>query len=119
MPHPSCPVPRLSPLIVAQAALVCAAVLIVSGVVNAWLELGSIDALWSSAYGRTLLVKLALLLPVALLGAYNRQRVVPALEEANGAARLRRTATIELAFTALVLLATAVLVATPTPLEGG
>ena len=102
-----------------RAALVCAAVLIASGVVNAWLELGSIGALWSSAYGRTLLVKLALLLPVALLGAYNWRRVVPALEEANGAARLRRTATIELALAALVLLATAVLVATPTPLEGG
>jgi putative copper export protein len=85
--------------------------------VNGWLEVRELGALWSTAYGRTLLVKLALLLPVALLGAYNWRRVVPALEAEGGAARLRRTATVELALGALVLLVTAVLVATPTPQE--
>jgi putative copper export protein len=99
------------------AAVVCAAVVVLTGVINASFELGTLGALWSSAYGRMLLLKLALLVPVALLGGYNRWRVVPAIEGAGGAARMQRTAAVELAFAALVLLATAVLVATPTPLE--
>ena len=99
------------------AAVVCAAVVVLTGVINASFELGTLGALWSSAYGRMLLLKLALLVPVALLGGYNRWRVVPVIEGAGGAARMQRTAAVELAFAALVLLATAVLVATPTPLE--
>ncbi|GLC25198.1 CopD family protein [Roseisolibacter agri] len=95
-------------------ALACAAVVALTGGLSAWLHLGALDALWRSAYGRTLLVKLALLVLVAAAGAYNWRRVRPALGDASGAARLRRSATVELALGALVLVVTAVLVATPT-----
>jgi putative copper export protein len=44
--------------------------------------------------------------------------VRPALGDDAGTARLRRSAAAELAVGALVLLATAVLVATPTPVDG-
>jgi putative copper export protein len=65
-----------------------------------------------------LLLKLAVLSPVAATGAYNWLRVRPALGGDAGAARIRRSATAELAVGALVLLATAALVATPTAMEG-
>ncbi|MGZ8377293.1 MAG: copper resistance CopC/CopD family protein [Gemmatirosa sp.] len=95
-------------------ALACAGLVAVTGGISAWLHLGGLDALWGTAYGRTLLVKLALLAPVAALGAYHWRRVRPTLGDEGGARRLRRTSTIELAIGAAVLATTAVLVATPT-----
>lgn len=95
-------------------ALACAALVAVTGGVSAWLHLGTLAALWTSPYGRTLLVKLALLSLVALAGAYNWRRVRPALADEAGVRTLRRSATLELLIAAAVLAVTAVLVATPT-----
>jgi putative copper export protein/methionine-rich copper-binding protein CopC len=95
-------------------ALACAALVAVTGGISAWLHLGAVDALWTSAYGRTLLLKLALLLPVAALGAHHWRRVRPALGDEAGARGLRRSSAVELAVGAAVLATTAVLVATPT-----
>ena len=98
------------------AALAFAGVVVLTGSFSAWLHLGSFDALWHSTYGRTLLIKLALLIPVLGAGVYNWQRVRPSLGSAEAARRLRRSATVELTIGGLVLLATAVLVAVQTPL---
>ncbi|MEO6528805.1 MAG: CopD family protein [Gemmatimonadaceae bacterium] len=95
-------------------ALVFAGITVLSGVVSAWLHLGTLPALWQSQYGQRLLIKLAVLSVVAGTGAYNWLRVRPRLGTERGAARVRRSATVELAVGALVLLVTAVLVATPT-----
>jgi putative copper export protein len=84
----------------------------------AWFHLGSVGALTTSAYGRTLLVKLALLALVVATGAYNWRRVRPNLVDGCGARRLRRSAWVELAVGAAVLAVTAVLVATPLPMDG-
>jgi copper transport protein len=54
-------VDRFSPL-----ALGAAAVVTTSGVIVAWLYVGSLDAMWTTAYGRVLSMKLA---AVALVGA--------------------------------------------------
>ena len=70
-------------------------------------------ALWTTPYGRTFLVKLVLVLGVVALGAWNWRRVRPALGDAAGAARVRRSATAELAAAALVLVTTAILVGMP------
>jgi copper transport protein len=96
-------------------ALACAAVAAATGGVSAWLHLGAPAAFWSTAYGRTLLVKLALVAPVAATGAYNWRRLRPALAAGREDVTrlLARTATVELVVAALVLAATAVLVATP------
>ena len=99
-------------------ALGCAAVVALTGVVSAWLHLGGLGALVGSGYGRTLLIKLAALLPVAAIGAYNWRRVRPTLADGSGAHRMRRSAAAELALGVVVLAVTAVLVATPTPLDG-
>lgn len=98
-------------------ALVFASVVVLTGIASATLRLGSVAALWTSVYGRTLLVKLVLLLGVLGTGAFNWRRVRPALGSEVATTRLRRSATVELAVAVLVVIVTAVLVATPTPAD--
>ena len=59
-------VPRFSRLAVA-----CVAVLVVTGAYQFWLHVGSIEALFTTVYGVTLSMKLALILPLLALGAFN------------------------------------------------
>lgn len=98
-------------------ALAFAGLVALTGVFAGWLHLGAVSALWRTAYGRTLLVKLGVLSVVAATGAYNWLRVRPALGDTAGAARLRRSATVELAVGVVVVAVTAVLVATPTAMD--
>ena len=98
-------------------ALVFAGISGATGVFAAWLHLGTVPALWQTPYGKTLLVKLAILSLVGATGAYNWLRVKPALGNIEGAARIRRSAVVELAVGVLVLIVTAVLVATPTAMD--
>lgn len=99
-------------------ALSCAAVLAFTGSVAAWVHVASWSAFTSTGYGRTLLIKLAIVLLLLLTGAYNWRRVKPALATDNAAPdRLRHSATLELVFGVLILAVTAVLVALPTPFE--
>lgn len=97
------------------AALVFAGLTAITGVFAAWLHLGTVAALLESGYGRTLLLKLAILAGVAATGYYNWRRVRPILGADRGTAMLRRTSTVELLVALAVLLVTAVLVATPPP----
>lgn len=90
-----------------------------TGVFAAWLHLEELANLWGTTYGRVLLLKLGVLSVVAATGAYNWLRVRPALGGPEGAARIRRSSTIEIVVGILVLLVTAVLVATPTPMHEG
>ena len=99
-------------------ALVFAALATATGVFAAWLHVGSVNAIWQSQYGQTLMVKLAVLSIVAATGAYNWRRVKPRLGDALGTQRLRRSAKLEVIVAVLVLLVTAVLVATPPATEG-
>jgi putative copper export protein len=96
-------------------ALVFAGLAGMTGVFAAWVHVQRLDALWTTPYGRLLLVKLAVLSVVAGTGAYNWRRVRPALGDELGARRVRRSATVEIAVAAVVLAITAVLVATSTP----
>jgi putative copper export protein len=96
------------------SALVFAGVTVLAGVFSAWIHLGTIPALWQSDYGKTLLVKLTALGIVIATGAYNFLYVRPRLGKVEGANDIRRSATIEVAVAVVVLLVTAILVATPT-----
>ncbi|MDQ6830715.1 MAG: copper resistance protein CopC/CopD [Gemmatimonadota bacterium] len=98
-------------------ALTFAGMTATTGVFAAWLHLGTVSALWESTYGKTLLVKLAVLSIVAATGAYNWLRVRPALGNVEGVRRVRRSASVELAVGLIVLAITAVLVATPTAVD--
>lgn len=62
-----------------RVALACLVALVVSGVVNAVVHIGGVPALVGTTYGRLLLLKLLLLLPVLLLGWLNRRVLIPRL----------------------------------------
>jgi putative copper export protein len=96
-------------------ALVCVPLVVASGLLSAWLRLGSIGALTSSRYGTYLLIKIAIFVCVALTGAYNWRRVLPALGDEAGARLIRRTGSLELAIGVVVLAVTAALVVTTPP----
>ncbi|MDQ6738544.1 MAG: copper resistance protein CopC [Gemmatimonadota bacterium] len=110
-------------------ALVSASIVVLTGITSAWLRLGSISALWRSSYGVVLLVKLALVGGVFGAGAFNWLRMRVALGHAASVdsgsagavtgvrARFQQSGTFELIFGVLVIAATAVLVAMPTPVH--
>jgi len=64
-----------------RLALACAAAIVLSGSFNAYVEVAELPALWSSAYGRVLALKVVLVLGALALGAMNRYRLLPALSE--------------------------------------
>lgn len=119
LPAPSAADTRIAGLVRAfsPTALGFAALLAATGLLTAWRSLGGTLFAWDSPYARVLLFKLAVLLVVAGVGAHNWRRVLPSLGTASATAALRRSALLELATAAVVLAATAVLVATPMPGE--
>jgi copper transport protein len=92
--------------------------LLVGGLTLAWKEVGSLDALFSSDYGRLLLIKIGLVGLIMLGAAYNRWRLVPQVEQAEetptleGSAwrHLNRAVLAEVVGIVLVLGVTSVLV---------
>jgi copper transport protein len=100
-------------------AAITAGVLIVAGVVLSWIEVGSLDALTTTLYGRLLLAKVALVVVVLGAAAWNRFRLVPrvaaaAIEEppvddASSWTTLLRLVRFEVALLVVVLMVTAVL----------
>ncbi len=104
---------RFSPL-----ALACVAVILLTGVGQAYAYVRHLDNLLDTAYGRAVLIKFVLLVGLLIpLGAYNRYRSVPRLEriaaggEVPGSAglQLRRALRGEVALVVVVLGVTAAL----------
>ena len=99
-----------------RMAIPSVAVVALAGLYSSWIHLGSFGALWGTAYGRTLLVKLLLVAPMLMLGALNGFRYGPRAgagdEGAQGAAErgFLRSVRFEAALGVLVLLVAAVLV---------
>ena len=96
-------------------ALTCASVAVLTGLLSAWLRLPGLSSLWGTMYGQALVLKVALVIVVVAVGAYNWRRMLPALGNDGSATRFRRSALVELTFAGLVLAVTAILVALPTP----
>lgn len=96
-------------------ALTAATVVAITGATTAWLHLKRISALYTTSYGIALLVKLALVLVVVILGAWNWKRIRPSLGAEGSEHTIRRSARMELTFAGLVLIATSVLVTLPSP----
>jgi copper transport protein len=96
-------------------ALIAATIVGITGVTTAWLHLKRISSLYTTSYGLALVVKLILVGIVMALGAWNWKRVRPSLGGEGTDLTIRRSATMELAFAALVLIATSVLVTLPSP----
>jgi copper transport protein len=99
-------------------ATVCISVVVLAGVIRGVNEVGSFDALFSTDYGRTLLLKLGLVAPLAMLGALNRFWNVPAIKGGRAhVGRLRRTVRGEVVFAAAVLAVVGVLASSPPPAD--
>jgi putative copper export protein len=96
-------------------ALTAATIVAITGVTTAWLHLKRVSALYTTSYGIALIVKLVLVAIVVALGVWNWKRVRPSLGNEGSDLTIRRSATMELAVAALVLIATSVLVTLPSP----
>ena len=71
-------------------SLCCVSVLVISGISNSWLLVGSIHALFTTPYGRLLLFKLALFAILIGFGARNRFLVKAKLPKATADSNLLR-----------------------------
>jgi copper resistance protein D len=98
-------------------------VVVASGIFNACVQVGSLHALASTAYGRILVAKVALVTAMACLGAANRFAVLSGLGRPTvarpAAARLARYVAWEVALAVVVFGCTAVLTESVPPRHGG
>lgn len=98
-------------------AVVAVTTAVLTGVFIAFRFLDSAAQLWTSGYGRMLLLKTALVCGTGAVGLYNWRRLRPRLGGEQGSAELWRTGRLELFVGAGLLLVTAVLVHLPLPGE--
>lgn len=102
-------VPRFSTM-----AVVSVVVLLVAGTINGFLQVQTWRGLWETEYGLLLLAKVALVIPLLGLGAYNNRYAVPRLRAGVAQPRERRrflqTAGAELTIMVGIIAVTAVLV---------
>ena len=106
-------IPRFSTL-----AIMSVIVLGLTGFYSAWLDVGNLNALQHTTYGRTLIVKLVLLIPLLLLGALNLLIVGPRLRlHASAARQFGCTLIAEAIIGICVLGVVGVLIALPTGRE--
>lgn len=101
-----------------RLATVLVAVLVVAGAYLSLSRLPTVSDLWETTYGRTLLVKLAIVCGALCFGAVHHFVVRPRLERDDAPRGLRRSLIGESSVAILVLLVAAVLVnAQPPPVE--
>ncbi|MGH2524465.1 MAG: copper resistance D family protein [Anaerolineales bacterium] len=102
---------------------------VATGIYNAVTQIGFLSALWETAYGRLLLLKLCGVLGMVGLGAINRFRGLPALRDwaqgspnsrhtPSGGERFLRIATVESLLVVWVLGCTALLSGASPPRQG-
>lgn len=93
------------------------ALLIIVGVTFAWLMVGTFTGLVTTAYGWTLLAKVAVVSGLMGLAALNKLKFVPALaaDHPGATLHLRRSIKIEIIAVALILIITATLTSVTTP----
>ena len=101
--------PELVPAF-SRVAMVCVGALVVTGSFAAWMQLADVGALFTTGYGRTLLLKLGFVAVVLGLGGLNFRVLTPQLGIEEGNTNMRRAAAVELLVAQIVLLITAVLV---------
>jgi len=91
------------------------AIVAISALVAAWLRLPAVNVLWSTTYGRILLIKVCVVLVVLAFGGYHYRSAVSVEWGAGTAGKFRRSAAAELVVGAIVVAITAVLISTPLP----
>ena len=102
-------------------ALVAVALLLAGGIAQSLLELGAVDDLWDTPFGRAIAIKAALVIVLLGLGALNRRRTLPRLAAAaregsspgGAGVLLRRTLRAEVALGVAALAVTGALAGYP------
>ncbi|MDQ3549219.1 MAG: CopD family protein [Chloroflexota bacterium] len=103
-------IPRFTTL-----ALVSVIILSITGFYSAWLQVGNLTALRETSYGQTLLVKLALFVPLLVLGALNMRVIGPRMRTAaRSGIHFGRTVAAEAVLGVGVLFAVGLLTSLPT-----
>ena len=93
-----------------KMAAVALAVVAASGLGRALDELNGLHSLWSTSFGKTLLVKVALFGVLLTFGALNHYRLVPRIRaEATGTGTLARSVRVEMAVAAATIFAAVLL----------
>lgn len=100
-----------------RAIPVVIAALLISGIALAGIQLGRVDALWTSPYGRILIAKITLVVALLALALHNRLRLTPrvAAGSALAATAMRRMIAAELVLVAAILGIVALWRFTPPP----
>jgi len=88
--------------------IVAVLMLLITGAANSAFQVGSLDALLDTGYGRRVSAKIALFLAILLLASYNRLQLVPRLE-ARGPSGLYRNAMAELVLGGAIIVLVGVL----------
>lgn len=101
---------RFSPV-----GMLAVALLLVAGITLALLQLHALSDLTSSAYGRFIVAKAALLALLIVLALINRYRLLPAIEQGGSQRALSRSIAAELLLLTAVVSLTAFLVQTSPP----
>lgn len=99
--------------IFSRVAMTCVATLAITGTIQAWRELGTVDAITTTRYGQLVLIKVVLFLGLVALGYFARRAVQTRVAGRSTLTRLRRTLVTEITVGAVVLAVTGVLIAQP------
>ncbi len=96
-----------------RVARLSVALLLATGAVKVWVHIGAVPDLWTTAWGRSLLVKGGVVAAVLALGFYNWRFVRPALADNPHPGMIRGPALVELVLGVAAVAVTAYLVAQP------
>ncbi|WP_084106428.1 cytochrome c oxidase assembly protein [Demequina sp. NBRC 110056] len=102
-----------------RIALWAAAGIVVSGIANAWIRLAHVSDLWTTSYGRLLVLKVLLMSLAIALAAWHRRVSLPRLSDAQVRDRFWRVMMVDVGALVAVVLVAVVLSGTapPVPIE--
>ena len=106
-------VPRFSIL-----ALWCAVGVAISGGLSAWIRLATPADLFTTSYGRIIIVKVILMLVLSLFGVWYRRRIIPALADDSTRFTFLRAAAFDVVIMAATVGVGVALSRTPPPISG-
>jgi copper transport protein len=98
-----------------RAAMECVALVALTALIALWVRLNAVSDLWTTGYGRIVLLKFSIVALLLGFGWHHWRKVVAPDWDAQTASRFQRTAAAELLVGAVVAAVTAVLVATALP----
>lgn len=103
---------------VSSTALLASGTILLTAIVQDLLYLPSLGAIFSSGYGKLVLTKSAGFAALVSFGAYNRLRLIPALDASeSGEKSLRQSVRLEVILVIVTVLVAVVLSQAPPPLE--